>query len=248
MRMLSLCYHAVSKRWSAPLSVTPEALESQLSLIRARGYRSATFTDAVHSGDRKTVCITFDDAFRSVHELAFPILHKLGFTGTVFVPTGFAGSEEPLAWPGIDNWRNGPFEDELMPMSLEEMRRLLDAGWELGSHTVTHPRLTALPDAMLAQELGDSKRDCEALFGVECTSLAYPYGDHDARVIAATERAGYRAAGTLPGPLHPATALRWPRVGIYHSDDTLRFRVKVSPVVAAIRGAAPVRRLEAAVR
>ena len=47
--VLVLCYHAVSPRWPADLSVTPEAFERQLQLLVGRGYRGATFHDAVTS-------------------------------------------------------------------------------------------------------------------------------------------------------------------------------------------------------
>ena len=77
-----LCYHAVSERWPAPLSVTPQAFERQLELLVRRGYEGATFRDAVlgaHAG--KTVVVTFDDAYLSVLELARPILDRLGLPG-----------------------------------------------------------------------------------------------------------------------------------------------------------------------
>ena len=246
--MISLCYHAVSRTWPAALSVTPEALEQQLGHLARRGYRGATFTEAVLRGDRKTLAVTFDDAYRSVIELALPILEAFGMPATVFVPTRFVGTEQPMSWPGIEGWIDGPHERELVPMSADELHTLQTAGWEIGSHTVTHPRLTYLEDADLTRELTDSRRQCEELMEAPCTSLAYPYGDHDARVVAAAEQAGYEAAATLPGPLHPPAPLRAPRLGVYHDDDILRFRVKASPLVAAVRASTPVRRLEARIR
>jgi hypothetical protein len=55
-------------------------------------------------------------------------------------------------------------------------------------------------------------------------------------VVAAAGAAGYAAAGTLPARLHHARPLAWPRVGIYHSDDERRFRLKVSRVMRRLRG------------
>ena len=42
----------------------------------------------------RAVCITFDDGYRSTHDIALPILKRLGLSATVFVTTGFldAGS------------------------------------------------------------------------------------------------------------------------------------------------------------
>jgi peptidoglycan/xylan/chitin deacetylase (PgdA/CDA1 family) len=226
---LVLCYHAVSERWPAELSVTPAALREQLSLLVERGYRGVTFTEAVLGAVHgPVVAVTFDDAYRSVRELARPILYELGLPGTVFAPTTFPGGG-PMAWPGIDRWMGTEFEPELTPMTWEELRGLAAAGWEVGSHTRTHPRLTALDDAALAQELAGSRADCEREVDTPCRSLAYPYGDHDDRVVAAARAAGYDAAGTLPSRLHGHGPLRWPRVGVYHQDDGARFARKVSP-------------------
>jgi peptidoglycan/xylan/chitin deacetylase (PgdA/CDA1 family) len=234
-----LCYHAVSESWSAPLSVTPRELERQIRLLLARGYRGETFTEAVlGSGPARTVAITFDDAYRSVFELAFPILSRAGFRATVFVPSAFADSDAPMAWPGIDHWLGGPHEAELRPMSWDELRRLAEAGWEIGSHTRTHPKLTQLDDESLAGELTGSRRECERGLGRPCRSLAYPYGDHDERVIQAAREASYAAAAsTLPAGWHPPDPLCWPRIGVYHPDHRVRFRLKVSPVVRRLRAA-----------
>jgi peptidoglycan/xylan/chitin deacetylase (PgdA/CDA1 family) len=234
--VLTLCYHAVAERWPAALSVTPEALESQIRLLVGRGYRGATFSEAVAAPPApRTVVITFDDAYRSVIERALPILADYGLPGTVFTVTGFAGGEEPMTWSGIDGWLGGPYEPELAALSWEELGQLAVAGWEIGSHTVTHPRLTSLGDSELAEELSRSREACSERLGTECRSLAFPYGDYDDRVVAATKEAGYSAAATLSARLHRPEPLRWPRVGVYHADDMHRFRAKVSPSVRRLR-------------
>jgi peptidoglycan/xylan/chitin deacetylase (PgdA/CDA1 family) len=234
--VLVLCYHAVSRLWPADLAVRPARLESQLRMLLRQGYRGATFHQAIHAPPAsKVMAVTFDDAYRSVIELGLPVLSRLGLPGTVFVPTAFAGVAEPMSWPGIDGWLGGPHEQELTAMSWSELATLAAAGWEIGSHTRTHPRLVELGDADLAEELAASRRECESRLGLPCRSLAYPYGAHDERVVRATAEAGYSAAGTLPDSRHPASPLRWPRIGVYRADDGLRFRVKTSPLMLGIR-------------
>ena len=231
-----LCYHAVSERWPAPLSVTPQAFERQLELLVRRGYEGATFRDAALAArSRKTVAITFDDAYVSVLELARPILDRLGLPATVFVPTDWPARGQPMCWPGIEQWMGGPFEPELRPLTWEQLSELDAHGWEIGSHTRSHPHLTELEDATLEAELRESRAECERRLGRPCTTLAYPYGDYDARVAAAAGRAGYEAAGTLPSRIHPAQPLEWPRVGVYHDDSERRYRLKVSRVVRTVR-------------
>jgi peptidoglycan/xylan/chitin deacetylase (PgdA/CDA1 family) len=234
--LLVLCYHAVSARWPADLSITPANLEAQLGLLADRGYRGVTFTRGVlDSPQGKAVAVTFDDAYRSVLELGEPILARLGWPATVFVPTDLAGTDRPMSWPGIDHWTGGEFDRELVPMSWDELDSLAARGWEIGSHTCSHPRLTQLDDTALDQELQRSRSACEDRLGRPCESIAYPYGDHDTRVLEAARRARYRAAGTLPSRMNARDPLRWPRVGVYNGDDLRRFKTKVSPLVRGLR-------------
>jgi peptidoglycan/xylan/chitin deacetylase (PgdA/CDA1 family) len=234
--VLVLCYHAVSERWHTGLSITPQRLEAHLDLLVRRGYRGITFHEAVTAAPAgKSVAVTFDDAFLSVYELAFPILSRFGLTGTLFVPTRKIGGDGPMAWPGIDQWLGGPYEPELTAMSWEQVEELAGVGWEIGSHTCSHPHLTQLDDESLAAELRGSREDCEERLGRACRSLAYPYGDVDARVMKAAGEAGYVAAGALSERLESGARLNWPRVGIYYYDNLRRFRMKASPALRQLR-------------
>lgn len=230
---LALCYHALSEDWPAALATTPKRFAAQLRLLERRGYRGVTFSELVAGGEEKRAAITFDDAYRSVGLLAKPILDRFGFAGTVFVPTDFPGQDGPMGWPGIDVWRGTAHEAELVPHTWEELRDLAGEGWEIGSHTRSHPHLTQLDDATLATELRESKERCMERIGRPCRSIAYPYGDWDARVAEAAARAGYEAGATLS--LHPTRPLEWPRVGVYSIDAGWRFRLKVSPTLRRLR-------------
>ena len=77
-----------------------------------------------------------------------------------------------------------------------EVRRLIAAGWEIDSHTLTHPDLTRLPASALRHELVGSRAEIRRRFGQPAAFFCYPYGRYDARVIAAVRAAGYRAATT----------------------------------------------------
>jgi peptidoglycan/xylan/chitin deacetylase (PgdA/CDA1 family) len=235
--VLVLCYHAVSEDWPASLAVTPGRLRAQLAILVRRGYDGATFTEAVGRDDgRNRLAVTFDDAYRSVFELARPILAELGLPGTVFAPTAHIGGERPMGWPGIDHWLGGPHERELVPMSWPELSTLRQEGWEVGSHTVTHPRLPELDADSLRVELEESRAECGRRVGSPCLSIAYPYGDASPRVADAARAAGYAAGGAFAGRVRRPHALLWPRVGIYRHDTEARFRMKVSPAMRHLRG------------
>lgn len=225
--LLVLCYHAISPCWSAGLAVTPGAFERQVSNLVRKGWRSATFTELVHeSPTTKTVVVTFDDAFASVKQYAQPVLTSLGVKATVFAPTDYVSRQAPLAWAGLDHWEQSQDARELTPMSWDDLCELAELGWEIGSHTRTHPWLTTLGDDALAEELRRSREECAQRIGRPVTSVAYPYGDVDDRVAAHAQRAGYEAAAALAWPSGALNRYRYPRVGVYSHDSWPRFRLK----------------------
>jgi peptidoglycan/xylan/chitin deacetylase (PgdA/CDA1 family) len=232
-RSVALCYHAVSEDWPSKLAVRPRQLRAHVTHLLGRGYRPATFSAAVAGPGM--FAVTFDDAFATVGSVALAVLRDLGVPATVFVPTAFPDSHDPLVWPGMEQWPKGRHAGELRCLGWDELAALADVGWEIGSHTVTHPRLTQVDDERLAAELSDSKHTIERRLGRPCTAIAYPYGDVDERVIEATGAAGYAFGASLPKKLSSRGPLDYPRVGVYHVDDLGRFKLKVSPVVRRVR-------------
>jgi peptidoglycan/xylan/chitin deacetylase (PgdA/CDA1 family) len=236
MRQQVLCYHALSDTWPATLSITPAAFEGQLAYLARRGYQGVTFAEAVRRGpDAPVVAVTFDDAYTSVLDVGMSLLERHGWPATVFVPTNFPGSDGPMSWDGIDQWIGGPHEGEMGCLGWDRLRELAERGWEIGSHTRSHPHLTQLGDVELREELERSREETADALGRDCPSIAYPYGDVDERVAAAAGAAGYSYGATLSASIPEPTPLTWPRTGIYHGDGTWRWRVKLSPAVVRVR-------------
>lgn len=233
--LLILCYHAVSDGWPASLSLPAGQIEGQVSGLLDRGYTAATFTEAMRGGEGRSLAVTFDDGYRSIIDRGLPVLSRLGVPATVFVPTAYVGSERPMAWTGIDRWMGTPHEKELLPMGWDDLRALKDEGWEIGSHTCSHPRLPGLSDADLGEELQASRAAIEDGIGAPCTAIAYPYGDVDRRVAAAARDRGYEAGAGLAGYELGADPLRWPRIGVWREDSARRFGLKVSVLARRTR-------------
>jgi len=162
------------------------------------------------------------------------VLARLGVPATLFAPTAFLDGGQ-LRWPGLDRWRNTPDESELAALTWDDLRELAGIGWEIGSHTRTHPRLTEVPPPELERELGESRDECTRAVGVECRSIAYPYGDVDARVADVARQLGYSAGASLSSRLERLGPYRHPRVAIYHEDAAWRFRLKAARPVRDLR-------------
>jgi peptidoglycan/xylan/chitin deacetylase (PgdA/CDA1 family) len=108
------------------------------------------------------VTFTFDDGYFSTYDKAFPILEKYSYPATVFVITSAIGE------PGY--------------MTTEQILELADNGWEIGSHTVSHPDLTQLSDEQLKYELLVSQQYLENL-GLTVRNFSSPHGRYDKRVV-----------------------------------------------------------------
>jgi peptidoglycan/xylan/chitin deacetylase (PgdA/CDA1 family) len=226
-RPLLLAYHAVG---AGSLAIPERALHAQLALLRRRGYVGFTAAETERRRQDRTlppraVVVTFDDGFRSVLRAKL-ILDELGYPATVFAVTSFVESGEPLRWPGLDRSEES--------LGWPELELLSETGWEVGSHTVTHPLLPDLDDAELERELVDSRATIRKRLG-SCETLAYPYGRADERAVAAAARAGYLAAFTLGRADRPDEPLRRPRLGLRDVDRGARLRLRLSRAATLTR-------------
>jgi peptidoglycan/xylan/chitin deacetylase (PgdA/CDA1 family) len=121
--------------------------------------------------------VTFDDGHRSQFEIAAPLLHETGVKGLFFITTSLVGNR-----PTVMAW--------------SELRELLNSRHSIGSHTHTHPMLTACSNSSLEEELTRSKDILEQSLGVEIVSISMPGGRVNARIVTACANAGYQRVYT----------------------------------------------------
>lgn len=233
-----LCYHAVSSSWPASVAIPESVLESQLSFFHRRGYVGLTFAEAERARLEGTlpprcVVVTFDDGFASTLR-ARSILAQLGFPATVFIVTHFTESGEHLSWPGIEQWSDSEHAEETLPLSWSQLEELAGRGWEVASHTLSHPYLPDLSDADLRSQLRLSRRVIEEHVG-RCETIAYPYGHADARVAHAAAVAGYLAGCSFTPDYRIDERYRRCRIGLTAADGGLRLQAKVSAGTLAWR-------------
>jgi peptidoglycan/xylan/chitin deacetylase (PgdA/CDA1 family) len=111
------------------------------------------------------------------------------------------------------------------------MRKFVAAGWELDSHSLTHPDLTALGSTALRHEVAGSRRRIRRIFGVPAHFFCYPAGRFNDRVIAAVRAAGYfGATTTVYGLAKPSSPYMLRRIRVNGSDSA-------ADVLANIRNA-----------
>lgn len=246
--LLVLCYHGVSSRWPTPVALAPERLRAQLRRLLAAGYEPATLSAALAAppGARR-LAVTFDDALCSVRTGALPVLDALGMPATIFACTGWVGRAEPMRI-GYDRWLGTEHEHELRSLGWGELGELRARGWEIGSHTRTHPRLPELDDGALARELRESREAIERRLEAPCRALAYPHGACDGRVAAAAAAAGYELACTATAGIAATDPLRVPRVVVLREDGPARFALKTGRVARRARAAGAWRLLGPAYR
>jgi peptidoglycan/xylan/chitin deacetylase (PgdA/CDA1 family) len=235
--LLILCYHAVSPTWESFLAVEPEQLRRQVRHLLRRGYRAMTLSDALAEPGGRRFVVTFDDGYTSILERGLPVLSELGVPATVFVPTDLI--DEAGLFSSLPAEQMPRDEEELRCMSWSQVRELLEAGWEVGSHTCTHPHLPELEDSDLAGELRRSREVCEERLERRCETIAYPFGSHDGRVVEASAAAGYRLAVTLEErmfePIAGRGPLTLPREGIFRETGRPKFLANTSRALRRLR-------------
>ncbi len=141
---------------------------------------------------RRPVCVTSDDGFANLLAHALPACARHGVRLTVFAVTENTGTEPRWEMP-----RGHPERTErlMTPEQMLDASRTGVVRW--GSHTKTHPRLTALGSAALWEELSGSREALGLLLGEAPDDLALPHGAWSADVLRAARSAGYARVFTL---------------------------------------------------
>ena len=193
-RACVLVYHRVNDFGDDPLTTGVRGFVEHMTLLHkyytvVPSGLLAERIEAGHPFPSNTVAIHFDDCYRDVLTHAMPVLAALKFPGSVFVSSGFVGTERRFPHDRTSPWM---FEN-LRP---QDLRDLAASGFEVGSHTVNHVDLAQRSDETIWVELLESKRDLEAMVGRSVTQFSFPFGQRantNQKVEELVLRAGYRA-------------------------------------------------------
>ena len=184
MSSLWLMYHDLfvdePERWVPPTAahyhVSSASFAAQLEVIKRSGLEILTAGEWRPEVRRKSVVLTFDDAWMGSIRLGLPILLDAGFRATYFVIRDFVG-------------RRGFADDSAL---LEAHR----AGMEVGVHGSSHRDLRHCTDAEIRRELGDCQKYLQDLLGAPVISSSAPGGGWNARIAAIAEELGFATLST----------------------------------------------------
>ena len=219
-----LMYHKIPDATLATkhqIYVTKDNFAKHLAYFKKRKLTPITFVDYLKfaSGEfplvdfpRRPLILTFDDGYLDNYTNLLPLMQQYGYRGVLYLLGDFEirynkwdadfDSEEPRS--------------EIM--DLVQKQAFVAAGWEIGAHTMSHPRLTTLPLPKAAFEIERSKAALEAALHTEIVSFAYPYGDCNEAVKNAVRAAGF------------ALGIATDTGGLRIEDDRMQiFRVNMFP-------------------
>jgi peptidoglycan/xylan/chitin deacetylase (PgdA/CDA1 family) len=197
IRRTVIAYHAVGT--CAPqedpheLFVSEEVFEAQMEFLARR--RTVVPLESIVNGtlpgSKAAVAITFDDAYRSVLDIAAPILSKYGLPSTLFVPT---------TWIGLQNrW----IESRSRPLDIMSAEELVEAerrGIRVESHGGAHIKYWQADARDVEADVRSSIERLTNVLGRPPSYLAYPFGPTSAEASRVVERCGLQAAFTLNLP------------------------------------------------
>lgn len=165
-------------QWESTLNVTSAEFEQQVRVLSELGYNSITLSQLVNvlleGGElpARPVMFTFDSSKLGQYRNAFPILTRYGMVGNLMLVANQVDTQNCL--------------------SSEQVREMMDAGWEIGSSGFNRTN----DPAYYGQEIGRSKITLEEKFGVPILVYAYPGGiiDADSVMVQKVSEALYKAA------------------------------------------------------
>lgn len=176
-----LLYHRIGvSSTNNPYYTPPEKFDEQMKLLHDWEYTVIPvelLVKAIQEGadlPPRPVIITFDDGDISVYTTAFPIMQKYGLTGVTYIVGNYMGTE------GY--------------MSADQLKELVGAGWEMGSHSRSHRDLTKLEPGVQRMEIVEARKVLQEATGNQVLSFAYPFGIMNSTVGDYVHFAGYIAA------------------------------------------------------
>jgi len=221
-------YHEIVKGEPQEIhAVSVAAFKEQMKWLRRNDYKVVKLADwinpdvIINQKNKKTIAITFDDGYLDTYTTALPILDEFDFTAEVFLVSDYVGQTSA--------WREGALSHAPL-LGWDQAREMSAARITFGSHSATHPDLSALARDDEKKELLRSKEQIEDHICEPVDTFSYPFSHFNSTVKCLVKETGYKAACTYQ-PFYVGSARRDPfelqRIGILTNDTLENFSAKV---------------------
>lgn len=231
-KVIILNYHGVDEvRLNIADNVLLARFAEQLDFI-VKHFKIVPFNKAVNylmgkggAFTKPVAVLTFDDAYTSVFEKVYPLLKERNIPAITFTPVGLVG--KPGNWERREKGYRGKI------MDWNALKKLAEDGLiAIGSHGMTHQKLSTLSDDRIHKELFDSKTILESVLEINVLYFAYPYGEATEctpGIINELKKCGYVAAcSTIWGRYSsPKNIFALRRIRIDYHDSMFDFKLKV---------------------
>ncbi|MCS7018153.1 MAG: polysaccharide deacetylase family protein [Cytophagales bacterium] len=229
-----LMYHKIPDKPIESLHkifVTKETFRKHLQIIKWRGLQPITFKEYLaytrgeksnQTAPKRPIILTFDDGYQDNYYNLLPLMNQYGYKGVIFM---LGDTRIRYNYWDADK---GDHRDELM--NEQQRAAFVQAGWEVGAHTMTHPDLTQLCEQEAWQEIFNSKNALEHETGNTVEVFAYPFGFYNQQVKTLAQKAGFAmAVATDRGGLHiEQDRFEIFRTSIFPHDSWLQMLKKTS--------------------
>lgn len=224
-----LTYHSISippkHSKIKSICVSKARFKLHMLILKTLGYQAISMRELVPylKGEKtgKVLGLTFDDGYLDNHTHAIDILKKFKFTATCYIVTDNIGE--------YNKWDIDKGVSKKKLMNITELKQWMDAGFELGSHTLSHQDLTKCDNQNLLNEISDSKSKLELLFNTTIESFCFPYGKFNQEALSIIELSGYsNATTTSRGSASTKDNLyTLPRINIAKRTGVIKFLIKL---------------------
>ena len=223
-----LTFHRIDDN-PGPLSYRPDRFRVLLETLADGDIPVVDLPSLLDPGTTRGLALTFDDGYRSLHDVALPMLREHEFPAHLFLTTGWLDGEMPQSPPRAER------------LTWDMVTRLHEGGVAIESHTHSHADLRTLSESAVDSECSASDEAIERHVGRRPRYFAYPFGYSDRRVIARVG-ARYDAAFTTEMRVLSADdiAPRLPRLDAHYLRSPIVVRDLAGPLA---RGYIGLRRL-----
>lgn len=183
-------YHSLKKKYLDKFEQQIQYLANNYNVISMN-----LFIDSLKKGKvspKNAIVITFDDGYKDNFFLAAPVLKKYNLPAVFFITPQFVENDRDtikrIAEPDM------PAENVAPSMTWEEISSLVNQGFEIGSHGLSHRNLAQCDLNMLFEEINQSKKILEDKLKTSIKHFSFPFGavEHSHPQMEATvQRVGY---------------------------------------------------------